>query len=141
MNAERERPIDRLTTELDFLEAILSQIFAEFNQQLSQGNVLFAIDSQHLYCRSTDIGDPQQFGAEPGEVIFPTVLARMKKPRQLLRLRVDSGNVWAFVGVAVVTCQGKILGRVVATVLFCDDMFDLERQLVECLRQPTVLAA
>jgi hypothetical protein len=63
----------------------------------------------------------------------------MKKPHYFLGCLVHSGDVWAFEGIAMQTGVGKILQNGRSTMLFSNDMVDLEGQRGERVGQMAVL--
>ena len=64
--------------------------------------------------------------ASPTEMLVPSVGPGVKQSVQLGWLTPHPREVWAFVGVAAITCPGKICRVIVASVLFSNDMVNLK---------------
>ena len=62
----------------------------------------------------------------PGEMLFPTFVARMKQVRDLAGLRINAREIWTLVQIAVNTGEGQILEVIRSAVNFGDDMFDMQ---------------
>jgi hypothetical protein len=63
------------------------------------------------------------------EVLSPDVGSRVKQANKLTRLRVQSGDVGAFVTVTVRTCEGEIAQNGFTPMLLGDDVIDLNRKV------------
>jgi len=64
----------------------------------------------------------------------------VKEPHYFLRISVDPGDVWPFEGITVQTAVGQILQNSRPTMLFSNDMIDLEWQGRQSVGQMAVLA-
>src|SRR5262245_49499317 len=74
-------------------------------------------------------------------MVRPPTLSRMKQARELMRLGVDSSQVWTFMKVAAVACERQIFHVIGSAVLFGDDVLDVMRQFAVLLSQMAVFAA
>ena len=74
-------------------------------------------------------------------MLVPIIESRVKQSRQFSGFRIEAGKVRAFVQIAVMTRERQILFRVLAFVLACRDVFDMERQRLLLLPQPAILTA
>ena len=77
----------------------------------------------------------------PLEMILPRVLSGMEQGDQSTGIRVNAGNVGAFVEVTACAGQAKVRGIVTAAVLPGNNMFDVKRgKWLILLSQPAVFA-
>lgn len=65
--------------------------------------------------------------AAPGKVIFPTLLSRMEKFRDVIRLRINTRQVRAFVEITVDASQRQIVEIIAASMGSRKDMLDMKR--------------
>lgn len=72
-------------------------------------------------------GQCLQIGPRPLEVFGPDIPARVKQPYDLAGTWIDTGEVWAFVSVAVNARKREVFEFGLSTMLAGDDMVDLER--------------
>ncbi len=63
----------------------------------------------------------------------------MKQARQFARLRVQAGEVWAFLEITVMARQGQVRLRVFPAMLPGNNVFNVKRQRFPLLRQPAIL--
>lgn len=63
----------------------------------------------------------------------------MKQARQFARLRVQPGEVWAFLEITVVARQSQVCLRVFSSMLPGNNVFNVKRQRFPLLRQPSIL--
>ena len=68
------------------------------------------------------------------EVIVPVIAARMKQGRNLTRLRINSGEVWAFAKIAFRASKREVAGVVRAAMLTGNNMRNVETQAGKLLR-------
>ena len=111
------------------------------DQDFSQRNPLRKIDPKNGDGCPTDLGPPDEFRPFPAKMPSPPLSARVEQANDLSRDRIDAAQIRAFVEVAVVAGQGKVISEVAAPVLFGDDVFDVEtRKRIVVLEQATILA-
>lgn len=103
-------------------------------------NSLGCVDVQQLHCRPSDIGEPLDKTNPNSEVVLPDVVSRIEQPRDLASCRVDAGQVWPFVSIAVVASQSKIGLVITPAVLPCDDVLNMECDSVVLLQDSAILA-
>jgi hypothetical protein len=76
------------------------------------------------------------------EMARPALATRMEKTHDFAGLRVDPGEIWAFMVVIVMTGQRKIVRIVAAAVLLRDNVLDMEAiEWLVVLMDSAVLAA
>lgn len=99
------------------------------------------VDIEHLNRDATDCGSSNKPRPAPAEMIVPKVATRMKEPRELTRLSVQPGKIWAFAPIAPRASDGEIVELRLAEVLLGDDVIDLECPRVRCLRETAILTS
>ncbi len=75
------------------------------------------------------------------KVFRPAIPPGMEQPGQFTRVRIKSGEVRAFVEIAVVAGQREVFRRVAAIMLARHDVFDMKSQRFLGLRQSAVFAS
>jgi ABC-type Co2+ transport system permease subunit len=75
------------------------------------------------------------------EMVGPSIMARVKKLRDLSCVRVDSGQIGSLAQVATVACKRQVVRIVGTAVLLCDDVFHMMLQFAVLLAQTAVFAA
>ena len=75
-------------------------------------------------------GQPHNLAALKIKVISPGILARIEEQHNLLRIGIDTAQIWSLVRVAPITGQSKLreIGFRVQ-VLFCDDMLNVKSEI------------
>jgi hypothetical protein len=109
------------------------------NQLLTQRYALRFIHGENLDSGPTHRGFPEKLGPLPTKVLAPGVPPRVEEASELPGLRVYPGQVWSLVEVAPKASVSEVGKRVVAAVLFGDDMLDLEGRDDVSFRKATVL--
>lgn len=75
------------------------------------------------------------------KMFLPNIAAGVKQIYNGVRVRIDGGQIGAFLGIAPVTCQAQVTGIIGAVVLFREDVFDVKWvEWNQALRDTTVLA-
>jgi len=108
-------------------------------QFLSHNLLVVGIHGEHLNRHSSDRGSPHQIGTLPLEMLRPPVQSRMKESDQLPRVRIHTGDIGAFVAVAMGTGQREITIHRRTPVFFGQNMVELKRERKGGLRQSTIL--
>jgi hypothetical protein len=98
------------------------------------------IQIQDVDSGPTDGAEARNPGAFDGEVVGPLIAPRVKKPDDLSGLRVDSGQVRAFMKIAAVAGERQIVSIFEAAVLLRDDVLDMMPQFAMFLAQTAVFA-
>jgi len=75
----------------------------------------------------------------PLEVFDPAVAARVEEADDLSSIAVDPCDIGSFSFVAAQASDGQILANRLAAMLLGDDVIELEREKMICLRQLTIL--
>ena len=96
---------------------------------------------QQTHGRSTDGRLADHFSAVLREVFVPIVEPGMEQACQLSGLRIQPGEIRAFVEITMVARERQVFRRVLASVLARRDVFDVKRQRLLFLPQPAILAA
>ena len=110
------------------------QVFAEVHG-------LGIVDLQDGNRGASNGSPPDQVGAIPDEMPFPSVFSRVKQPHHAVGLRVQTGDVRPFVAVAEEARKGEIIDLSRPSVLAGDDVVDRMRQRREGLGELAVFAA
>lgn len=71
-------------------------------------------------------------------MVGPPVAARVEEANDGLGLRIDSGDVWPFMAIAVDAGKGQVVEMFCAAVLFGDDMVNLEGEKLRRCGEPAV---
>jgi hypothetical protein len=104
--------------------------------------LLRRIHRQDADRRAPDRGQSDGNDAIVSQVFLPPVAARMEESHDLIRHRINSGQVRPFVEVAMMTRKREVRRIVGATVLPGDNVFDVKRHEREVrLSEPAILAA
>ncbi len=77
----------------------------------------------------------------PLEVVIPSVHPWMKEPDDLARVGICSGNIRAFVPIAVKSSEGEIFKSSLTTVLTCNDVIDVKGQRIDGSVKVTILTS
>ena len=110
----------------------------QFGPQLSPS---FFVHSEDVDCGPTGGRESRNSAAFEGEVFRPCVVARVEECDESAPLGVDSAQVWTLVKVASGATEGKVLERVVPSVLPGDDVLYVMRELGMILMKEAVFAA
>ncbi len=110
-------------------------------QQAAVFDAFGEVDAQNINGRSSNGCDADKHRTVPLEMLTPNVLTRMKKRRQFVRFRIESGDVRSLVRIAVGAGQAEIGGRSQSVVFLRANMVHLMRQNRTRLRKLTVLAS
>jgi hypothetical protein len=104
--------------------------------------LLLGVHFQNANGSAADGGPSHDIDTLPAEVIVPFILPGMKECGDLFGLRVDAGEIGAFVQITIDARQGEVIQVIGPAVNFRDDVFDVKRsQRGIFLRQLTKLAA
>jgi hypothetical protein len=103
-------------------------------------NSFVAIDAEHFNCRATDWRLARKDWTIPFEMPCPAIGARIKEGDQFVGLRIVTGYIGAFGGVAIGARKAGILQRCRSSVLPGADMIDFMWQRSVSLGQHTVFA-
>ena len=98
------------------------------DERLPQRDAMGQVHAQRSDRRATDGGAPNQRWAVPTEVPRPFVPSRIEQLDELLRDRIDAGEVRAFAQVVLVTGEGQVAHCVHASVLLGNDVLDVKRE-------------
>jgi hypothetical protein len=90
---------------------------------------------------TADLRETRNACAFEHEIVGPPIAPRVKEPRDLSRLRIDSGEVRSLTKIAAVARERQIFCPIGSAVLLCDDVLDMMLQFAVLLVQPAVLAA
>ena len=60
---------------------------------------------------------PHQHRACPLEMVGPTVQTRVEQARHLLRVGIDTSDIWSLMPIAITACQGKVFQVTISAVL------------------------
>jgi hypothetical protein len=101
-------------------------------------DALWSVHVQDIDRRSSDGASACQHRADPGEMLFPNILAGVEQSRQQPCVGVEAADVWYFVEVVIQAAQCQVLSDGRSVMLLGNDVVDLEGQNVERLREPTV---
>ena len=113
----------------------------ELAKRRTQLQLVVRVHIQNVHRRATDGGQPDGVNAIHLEVLFPTILPRMKQQSQLRRNRGSARDVARLRQIAIDARKSEILVVVCPAMLLRVDMFDLqsgERRIV--LMQASILA-
>lgn len=115
---------------------------ADCHQALSQSDATRQIDRQHANRCAADCGTSHQNRPIPTKVSSPNMVSGMKERLDLIRARIEPGEVRPLVQVAEIASESEVV-RVIATVVFPgNDVLDVKAQSWhDVLRKPAVLAA
>jgi hypothetical protein len=96
------------------------------------------IHFEKLCGRASDRSLAADFPAMLREVFCPMIAPGMEQSGECSGLRIQAGEIWPFVQVAVVAGERKIFRRIAPFMLARDDVFDMKSQRLQGLRQPAV---
>jgi len=99
-----------------------------------------SVHVQDIRGRPADRSQAANNAAFDGEMLVPGVRSWIEQPSELGTRRVQSGEVWAFVEVAVPTGECQVVRLIAATVGPSHNVFDLETVRVVPLGKPAILA-
>jgi hypothetical protein len=115
--------------------------------------ILIWIGEQHAHSRSLGVVHLEQRNTGPAcrrfandarsvmaEMHVPFIASRIKEPHNPFIDGIEPREIWAFCQIAFGACQGKITGTFPATMLSRPDVFNVECQLGEGLREMAVFA-
>jgi len=112
-----------------------------FDDQLSPyRNGLGVIDREHSDRDKTDCGQSDQPRTAPSEMVRPMITARIIESDNLACTRIESTNVRPLVAIASRTREGEVVELGLPTVLFRDDVINVERPRVERLAELAIFA-
>ncbi len=111
------------------------------NQGFADGNHARLVRVKDLDRGPSEGSESNENSRPPGKMLSPLVAPRMIEANDFLGHRIDSGDVRAFMHVAMDTAEGQVRERVAPAVLTGDDMVDLVSQPGSGLGELTVLAA
>ncbi len=72
-------------------------------------------------------------------MVSPFILSRIEKRNRIPRFGINSGEIGAFLQIAVPASKGEIFKLSLSAVLLCNDVFDVERTTERILREMTIL--
>ena len=107
---------------------------AKLQQKPSQSEAIAGVHLEQRRGRAANgcLADEVRFVA--CEMIFPSVASRMKEPRDLPGLGINSSEVRALVEIALRAGEREIVGIVGAAVLPGDDVFDVKTEAGKLFR-------
>jgi hypothetical protein len=91
------------------------EVFTEFNS-------LPVVDAQESYGGAADRSLASQGCSGPLKVVGPLIATRVKQRYELVGMRIQGGDVWTLMAIAVAACKRQIIGLADATVLLSNDM-------------------
>lgn len=98
------------------------------------------VDREDLNRRPTDIGSTDKKRPMPAKMLAPIIVPRMKQPRELPCVGINSSQIRALVAVAPQASQRQILKSTGTAMLPGDDMVDRESPHMSSLGHSTVFA-
>lgn len=108
---------------------------------LADINKVGVIQRQYSNGNAANCRPADQNGGLPSEMTVPPVPSGIEQPGQLLRSWIDTGDVRAFVAVAMQARKGQVVEDRGATMLASDDVVDGERnRWIVALVHPAVFA-
>ena len=99
------------------------------------------VDPEYVNGRTPDRGDANQDGTVPSKMVGPLLTTRMEQWNYLPSLRIDSGQVWPFVAIALRTTERQVIRLGRAVVLFGNDVINLKTPTVLVLPELAILTA
>jgi len=113
-----------------------SQISDFIQQGLAHGYGIPPVNTQNLDCGPANGGSPNQNGTIPSETVMPSILPGMKQSRYSSRPWIDASQIRAFEGITEEARECQVVRGCGATVLFRDDMVNLEGNAGEFAEKP-----
>lgn len=104
-----------------------SQLYvATCAQCLARRDALFIVHRQQANRRPPLSSTPNDFNADPVEVVSPSIKSGIEQQHNRVGFRVDRGEIRSLVSVAVRTSQGQIVRVVAAAVLLGPNVLDVK---------------
>ncbi len=92
----------------------------------AQSDLVLAVDVQHTNGCAANSGLTVDVDASPFEMIFPPLASWVKERDDLIRLRIDPGQIGALVQIAINTSETKIVRIIGSSMFLGDDVLDVE---------------